>query len=100
MGDGPGSAEAGVVVIGYIAAAWCGIAIALGLGIGKGIRAADRAQDGIHDGNDDDLCALIQPTPSGQDEVELQFRALMPGFVTADSFQLDAQMNRRARGAA
>ena len=46
---------------------------------------------------------LVAPAPAvewSDVAVEAEFHRLVPSFVTADSFVLDAQMNRRARGAA
>jgi hypothetical protein len=60
---------------------------------GKGIRIADEHEP-------DDLCALIAPESWSTDAVNAEFDQMLPGFVTAEVFELDNAINRKARGAA
>lgn len=66
-------------------AAGCGMSIALALGFGRAVHLADQAQ------------ADTDPEPEwSQQAVDEAFALLIPDLVTADSFELDAKLNRRA----
>ena len=71
---------------------WLGLALPVGVVLGRAIKLADQQRPTC-----DDLTALVPVESWSDTAVREEFDAMTPGFVTEDSFELDNEINRRAR---